>query len=389
MFERFETTPADPLLGLIAAFAADTRTDKVDLGVGVYKDDVGQTPVMQAVKQAETRLIETQASKSYLGPNGNVAFVDRMADLTFGVSQLSAGFVSGMQTPGGTAALRLAAELIKHANAEATVWLLDPTWANHEPIFRATGLEVGKIPFLARGANQPNMDAVISGLAQAKHGDAIVLHGSCHNPTGVEMTSAQWTALITEIERRGILPLVDQAYQGFGSGLTEDSIALNQVVKTCPDALVTVSCSKNFGLYRERTGALFIASDSKGAAERVRAVGGRAARGNYSMPPDHGAAVVAEILSDSSMRHTWETELNEMRSRLLALRNGLATGHPALASLSTGRGMFSLLPLSTDSVSLLRQQHGIYTAPDGRINIAGLTQQDVGRVAELLGEQLN
>ncbi|SFP66337.1 amino acid aminotransferase [Tranquillimonas alkanivorans] len=384
MFEALKPGQPDPLLALIAAHAADRRADKVDLGVGVYRDAEGRTPVMRAVKAAEHRLAETQETKAYLGPAGNAAFLDAMADLTFGVARPSPERMGALQTPGGTAALRMAAEVVRIADPAARVWLLEPTWPNHPPIFAAAGLSIERIAYAPAPGARPDVAAILDELRDARPGDVVVLQGACHNPTGQDLTGEDWAALAAFLNRRCLVPLIDQAYQGLGDGLDADAAGLRYLAGRVPEMLVTVSCSKNFGLYRERTGGVFVLSEGDGAANAAAAVA-REARGMYSMPPDHGAALVAEILNDPDLARTWREELETMRVRLADLRKALAASHPALEPAGTGRGMFALLPINPDGVEALRTRHGIYMPGNGRINIGGLRQETLWQVAEHLG----
>ncbi|MEG9883158.1 MAG: aromatic amino acid transaminase [Hyphomicrobiales bacterium] len=388
MLQTFKPVKADPLLDLITAFAGDRRREKVDLGVGMYRDENGRIPVMSAVRSAERRLAETQPSKSYLGALGNLVFLDRVADLVFGHALPDTGYRAAIQTTGGTAALRLAADVIHAANPDATIWLPEPAWGPHRPLFAHVGLRVEGIAFITPSNEHPDMEALLDGLETARPGDAIILQVCCHNPTGISLTGNEWADLTDLIEQKQLLPVLDLAYQGLGDGLDDDASALRLMVGRVPEMLVTVSCSKTFALYRERTGALFAVSNRSGVAKRVIDVAARAAGNLYYMPPDHGGAIVAEILGDADLTRQWRTELDRMRERLLGLRGSFASSHPKLAFLARGRGMFALLATEPERICRLRAERGLYIAPDGRINIAGLRQADITHVASLLAEAM-
>ena len=383
-FGALEVQPPDALLGLIAQFRADTRPDKIDLGIGVFRDDDGMTPVMRAVKAAETRLLATQTSKAYLGAEGDAGYTDQLARIVFGEMLAASDRLTGVQTPGGTGALRIGAELIAQARPGATVWMGTPTWPNHEPIFRKAGLAIRMHAFFDAACGGVDVDAMICALSEARAGDVVLLHGCCHNPTGATLTPAQWTALTHHISAAGLVPLVDLAYQGLGDGLAADAAATNLLLDAVPDALVAYSCDKNFGLYRERVGALWV----QGATPAITAI----ARGNilslarslWSMPPDHGAAIVRIILETPDLRADWADELGTIRARLNRLRRALAAGHPALSAIADQRGIFAVLPIGADDVVSLRAQHGIYMAGNGRINVAGLRLETIpGFIASL------
>ncbi|WP_313331641.1 amino acid aminotransferase [Sphingobium yanoikuyae] len=370
LFGALDRQAPDALLGLIAQYRADPRADKIDLGVGVYRDEAGATPVMHAVKAAEAVLLAEQDSKSYLGPEGDTGFVDLLAAIVFG-PLAGADRIAGVQTPGGTGALRLGADLIARARPGATVWIGDPTWPNHAPIFREAGLALASHRFLD-GAGAVDFDAMLADLTAAQAGDVLLLHGCCHNPTGVDFSAEQWAAIADLCAARGLIPFIDLAYQGLGDGLEADAAATRQLLAAVPDALVAYSCDKNFGLYRERVGALWV--QGANAALSVLAFSNivALARGIWSMPPDHGAAIVRTILESPAMRVEWTSELDQMRTRINALRTALAAAHPQLSAIAGQRGMFAMLPVTPAAVAAMRADHGIYMAGNGRINIAGL-----------------
>ncbi|MGI9169261.1 MAG: aromatic amino acid transaminase [Caulobacteraceae bacterium] len=386
MLDALQVQPADPLLSVTAAFRADDRERKIDLGVGVFRDATGRTPVMKAVKAAERALHEAQITKDYVGGRGDARFVELIEDLALGVARPSGW---GIQTPGGTAALRLAADLLVRGGARAITYGT-PTWANHQPVFRAAGL--GSRTFEAFDAETQSIDfeAVREAFGAAGRGEAVLVQASCHNPTGVDFTAGQWESLAALIAERGLVPLIDAAYLGLGDELEEDARGLRAVVAAAPVSFVAVSCSKSFGLYRERTGALLASFNAAHLAEPVITNALAIARANYSMPPDHGAAVARMVLETAVLRSAWLEELAEMRDYIAALRRALAAhgraGAIDLAPLGRQRGMFSQLPLSPDQVARLRERHGVYVTGAGRVNVAGLALSQIDEFAGALAE---
>jgi aromatic-amino-acid transaminase len=378
----------DPLLKVIAAFQVDQRADKIDLGVGVFKDKSGHTPIMAAVKQAEARLVETQETKTYLGAAGDTRFVELLEPLVFGESLAAQGITTGIQTPGGTGALRLAAGLVKLARPNAVVHAGDPTWPNHPPIFEAEGLSFQTHPFFDPTTQSIQFEAMMAALEKAAPGDVILLQAGCHNPTGATFSDPEWIALANLIARRELLPIIDLAYQGLGVNLEADAWSTRLIVNSVPETIVAYSCDKNFGLYRDRVGAVWTTSFNPARLPILRSNLLQLARAAWSMPPDHGAAVVRLILSDLDLKTTWLQELQTMQASIQALRQALATSHPRLHSLTGQTGMFSLLPLTPMDIEVLRQEHGIYIVDNGRINIAGLTDNTIARVARALSRFL-
>jgi aromatic-amino-acid transaminase len=378
-----EAQVPDILLELIKLHSADIRPHKIDVGVGVYRDETGATPVFAAVKEAEALLLNTQYSKSYLGADGDARFVDLLTPIVFGHGTNTSG-LTGLQTPGGTGALRLAADLIARANPDATVWLWTPTWPNHPPILRDARLRMAHINGYNVRTAKLDWDAIEQGLSMAEKGDALLVQAGCHNPTGADPDLDQWRRLATLCRERKILPFIDSAYQGLGNGLDVDMTGLRMLVDSVDEAIVAYSCDKNFGLYRDRVGALWVKTD----AERVFAIRSNLlelARAMWSMPPDHGAAVVRIILDDEALTAKWRLELDGMCKRINSVREHLATADPRLAYIAQQRGLFAMLPLSPEQVTALREDHAIYMVPSGRINIAGLANADVSRfVAALL-----
>ncbi len=376
----------DPILAMGVAFSADARARKLDLGIGVYRDGRGQTPVMQAVKEAESRLLLRQPTKSYLGVEGDHAFLAALERLALGDDGLDHA-VASIQTVGGTGALRLAADLLALEKPGRTVWFGAPSWPNHGALFAAAGLAVRTFRYLDPLSQQIDEAALWEAVAAAREGDVFVLHGCCHNPTGVDASEAQWRSIGKALAQRRLMPLVDFAYHGLARGLEADRAGLRILLEEVPGALVAYSCSKNFALYRERVGALFVVGQRQGvdlAASNLTAL----ARANYSMPPDHGAAVVRTILDSDELSAIWRAELDAMRARVGELRAALARegriGPVDLDRLATQHGFFASLELAPAEIVRLREDHGVYVVPSGRINIAGLREDQVGSFAAAL-----
>jgi aromatic-amino-acid transaminase len=369
LFEGLKPQQPDVLLSLIALYRDDPRPQKIDLGVGVYRDAAGATPVFGAVKAAEAVLLETQATKAYLGPEGDLGFLDLIRPMIFGQGAAAADLF-GVQTPGGTGALRLAAELANAGTPGARIWLGAPSWPIHAPIFAQAGLTVSTYRYFDAKTQAVCFDEMMTALGQAEAGDVVLLHGCCHNPAGADLSLAQWRAVAELLVKRGAVPLIDLAYQGLGAGLDEDAAGLRLVLETVDAAMVAYSFDKNFGLYRERTGALFVRA--RGHDELVRSNILQLARCNWSMPPDHGAAVVRVVLESQALTGQWRAELDAMRARLVSVRHALAEADPRLEPLRDQHGLFSLLPLTPAQVEAMRRDHAVYMAGSGRINLAGL-----------------
>ncbi len=386
MFDTLKQQPSDSILRLIGMFRDDPRPAKIDLGVGVYRDEYGTTPVFRAVKEAERDLLETQASKAYLGPEGNARFLELIGPIIFGAKAAGSDRVAGMQTPGGGGALRLAAELIAAANPKATVWLGTPTWPNHAPIMAVAGLQVATYQWFDPETQTAHFQGMVDALSTAQPGDVVLLHGCCHNPTGADLTAEQWRYLAEFLGQRGLIPFIDLAYQGLGDGLEADALGLRTVLGAVDEAIVAYSCNKNFGLYRERCGALFV--KARTAQELAVTCGNMASliRVNWSMPPDHGAAVVSAVLDNPSLKALWLDELQTMRDRLKEVREGLVGQHPMLRSMSALNGLFAQLPLSLDAVLRLRKDYGIYMLDSARINVAGLRMNQIGYFSSALAD---
>jgi aromatic-amino-acid transaminase len=384
LFSALKDQPSDSLLELIQLHRADPRADKIDLGVGVYKDEQGHTPVMAAVKQAEAALLHSQTSKSYLGTAGDMGFVEALIPVVFGEARRGDTALSGVQTPGGTGALRLAAELLNRARPGATVWVGTPTWINHFPLLEDAGLTIREYRSFDRETQSVIFPALRKALESAAPGDIVLLHACCHNPTGADLSPEQWREVAGLCAERGLLPLIDLAYQGLGQGLGADAAPARDLLKQVPEALIAYSCNKNFALYRDRVGALFYQCRDAARRERLRGNLINLARTLWSMPPDHGAAVVRLILSDAALAKMWSDELDAMRLRVHSLRTALAAAHPGLGFLTRQNGLFSTLPLSPEEVLSLRTQHSIYMAVSGRVNLAGLATAQVPVLAAAL-----
>jgi aromatic-amino-acid transaminase len=397
MLTNLAQQPADALLALIKLHNNDPRADKIDLGVGVYKTGQGDTPVFGAIKAAEKILVETQDSKAYLGPEGDMVFVEKLMPYVFGKADsdmakiIGDGRIEGMQTPGGTGSLRLALALVKKAQIKR-VWMGVPSWPNHAQICADLGLELKTFAHeTAQGT--ANMDALRAAIAEADEGDAFLLHGCCHNPTGVDYSEADWDEIAGLLAGKKILPVLDLAYQGLGKGMDADAYGVRRVLAEVPEAIVAYSCDKNFGLYRDRTGALYVMMASKDQLPAAMSNAHALARANWSQPPDHGAAAVRIVLEDEQLTAQWLDELDTMRERMRQVRAKLAaagkTGGVDLTPIGGQNGLFSIIPFTPEQVAAMRADHGIYFAGSGRINVAGLTlgniDQFIAAVAKVTG----
>ena len=389
LLDRLEEQPSDSLLALIALCDADPRPDKIDVGVGVYRDSAGNTPILRAVKAAERILLETQQTKAYLGSQGDVRFTELIRPIVLGEGAAGDERIVGVQTPGGCGALRLGAELIAKADPDARILVGQPTWPNHGPLIGCAGIEMVDYPYYDRDSRTICFDAMMDALGAARAGDLVLLHGCCHNPTGADLDMDQWRAVAKVIAERGLIPYVDLAYQGLGNGLEADAEGTRLVVEAAEQALVAQSCDKNFGLYRERTGSLFVKASSARSAQIALGNLMSLARTMWSMPPDHGAAVVRIILDDSGLRADWRSELQDMCARIRTLRARLAGFDPRLEYIGRQNGMFSMLPLSQEAVLALRRSHGIYMAGSGRFNVVGLSDDSVDRFAAAVVEKMD
>jgi aromatic-amino-acid transaminase len=392
-FDAIGRVPGDPILGLMEAYASDTNPRKFDLGVGVYKDAQGLTPILQAVKLAEQRLIERQTTKTYIGGHGDPAFGKVINDLVLGAdSELIAQQRAGAtQTPGGTGALRLSADFIARCLPGRGIWLSDPTWPIHETIYAAAGLKVSHYPYVGSD-NRLDVEAMLATLNLVPKGDVVLLHACCHNPTGFDLSHDDWRRVLEVVRSRELLPLIDFAYQGFGDGLEQDAWAVRLFAQALPELLITSSCSKNFGLYCERTGALIVCAANAEKLLDIRSQLAFIARNLWSTPPDHGAAVVATILGDPELKSLWADEVEAMRLRIAQLRSGLveALGPHGLgerfAHIGVQRGMFSYTGLTPTQVQRLRENHSVYMVSSGRANVAGIDATRLDLLAEAIAE---
>ena len=389
MLENLSAQPADKILALVAKFKADPRSDKVDLGVGVYKDASGNTPVMRAVKEAERRILADQSTKAYTGLAGDPAFSAVMKDLVLGDSVANER-VAAIATPGGTGAIRQALELIRLAAPNATVWVSNPTWPNHPSIIKFLGMNMAEYRYFDSETRGVDFAGLMADLEKVSEGDVVLLHGCCHNPTGANLTYGQIEQVISLMQKKRAVPFVDIAYQGFGDGLADDAKATHQIVSSFDNCLIAASCSKNFGIYRERTGILMAVTKDADQQALTQQNLSFLNRQNYSFPPDHGARVVTTILQDPDLRADWEEELEETRNGMLALRQQLAdelkrlTNSDRFDFLAHHRGMFSRLGTTPEMVEKLRSEYGIYMVGDSRMNIAGLNAQTVPALAKAI-----
>ncbi len=384
MLELLNKPKGDPIISLMTAFQEDSREEKIDLGIGVYRDEFGQTPVMQAVRNAAVTMASTEKSKSYIGLVGDELFNSAVQNLVLnGTEAISRA--STLQTPGASGALRMLADLIKMARPNARVWISNPSYINHGPIMKKAGLEVFEYPYLDLETKQVDEEAMISVVKTLGKEDVLLVHGCCHNPSGADLSLEAWERIAQLAHKNGFLPFIDIAYQGLGEGLDKDALGLRILVDKVEEALISTSCSKNFGLYRERTGAAIVIGKTLQKAKDARIHMGELARGSYSMPPAHGAAIVAHILNDPILTKHWQRELEDMRNRVLSLRKELVdtfrvqTNSNKFDFIGLHKGMFSMTGLNNIQVQELRDNHSIYLI-GGRINIAGLKEDQINRV---------
>ena len=391
LFDKLPTPKAPKILQLLQDFAIDPRENKIDLGIGVYKDESGITPVLKSVKKAEAIILEQQKTKAYIGLAGDPIFCDLASELVIG-DVVDRKRINAIQTPGGSTALRVLYDLVSDVSPNSTIWLPAPTWDNHAPTIKAAGLKANYYRYFNPQKQKIDFDLTVEDLRNIPAGDVVLIHGCCHNPTGVNFSDTQWDVISELALEIGFLPLVDIAYQGFGAGLNEDAYGVRKLLSVLPELLIASSSSKNFAIYRDRAGVAITLSKNEKIS---RALGGKLknlAGTNYSMPPDHGAAVVRTILSDSELKTSWLSELDEMRERVHMIRRDLSlelrnqTNSSRFDFLAEQAGMFSLIGLTKDEILRLKDEKAIYIVDDGRINIAGLRTQDITKFAGAVRE---
>ena len=388
MLEQLQAIESDSLLALIALANADTRPEKIDVGVGVYRDGEGRTPILRAVKAAEQRLWETQETKSYVGGAGDKRFVELLRPILLG-RHAGDERILGLHTPGGCGALALGFKLIASARPDARVLVGTPTWPNHIPVIDVARLEVARYGYYDREERRIRFDEMIQRLDSARPGDVVLLHGCCHNPTGADLDRDQWADVVRTVAHRGLLPFVDIAYQGLGRGLDEDAAGLHLLLDACDEVIVAQSCDKNFGVYRDRVGSLWLKTAKPAATQTAMDHVLQLAREMWSMPPDHGAAAVRIVLEDEALTADWRAELGEMRARIERVRGRIAAADPRLAYIGDQYGMFSMLPFDVTRVRHLRQDQAIYMADSGRFNVLGMADGAIDRFIAAIVEAMN
>lgn len=391
MLEVLEQLPADPILGLSAAFKQETNPNKVDLGVGVYKDEQGRTPILHAVAKAQNILLANEDSKTYISPQGVQGFIDGMLELLLGKGHktLIEQRVAAVQAPGGCGSLRILAELLKRANGDLTVWVSDPTWANHIPLIGSAGLKIETYPYFDKNTASIKFDQMVACLEKVNKGDVVLLHGCCHNPTGADLTKEQWNKVLELAQQRGFLPFLDIAYLGFGDSIEDDAYGVRLLADNLPEVIIAASCSKNFGLYRERVGLAAIISANRQSRDALQTQIQAIARAIYSMPPSYGGALVDIILNNDELKSLWMDEVTEMRERMQTLRRLLADKIKEKSGkdfdfITHQKGMFSYLCISPEQVKRMRSEHAVYFVDSSRVNIAGISHQNVDYIAEAL-----
>ncbi len=397
MFESLRAVPADPILNLSVLYRQDTNPNKVDLGVGVYKDETGHTAIMEAVARAEERLLTDEDTKAYVGMAGSKRFCELLAQVTLGADHpvLANQRIAVAQTPGGSGALRVLGEFINVASPNATVWLGNPTWANHHAVMQSAGFTVKEYPYYNRTTKAVDFDAMCNALKnQTQAGDVVLLHGCCHNPSGADLSLDQWQTITDLVLAKGLIPYVDIAYQGLGEGMDEDAAGLRLMANAVPEMVIASSCSKNFGLYRERTGTAMVITANAQQASFAQGQMNSVIRANYSMPPSHGALVVETILADPKLKQMWRDELKTMRKRIKDLRSQLVDAIKAegvtqdFSFIERQKGMFSFLGVNSEQVDKLVHEHSVYLVGSSRINLAGLNQHNIAYVAKSIAAVL-
>jgi len=387
-FDALGDVQSDSLLALIAMANADPRPDKIDVGVGVYRDGAGNTPILRAVKKAEQLLWESQQTKSYIGGFGDKRYTELLRPIVLG-RHANDDRIAGLHTPGGCGALSLGFKLIAAAHPGAKVHVGTPTWPNHVPVIEAAGLTISEYRYYDRLETRIRFDEMMAALNGAPQGDVVLLHGCCHNPTGADLDDGQWRDVVEVVSRRGLVPLVDIAYQGLGRGFAEDAAGLHLLLDACDEVVISQSCDKNFGVYRDRVGSLFLKTGNAAGTKRAMDHVVQIAREMWSMPPDHGAACVRIVLDTPELRADWDAEVGEMRARINRIRGQIAAADPRLAYIGNQFGMFSMLPVSKDQVVKLREQNAIYMADSGRFNVIGMADAAVDRFIGAVVEAMN
>jgi aspartate/tyrosine/aromatic aminotransferase len=387
LFEKLSAMPQDAILKVIAEYRSDTRAEKIDLGVGVYRDANGDTPILSTVKKAEQYLVDNQVTKSYLGSSGADAFNQSIQRLTFGDEIGQSERITTSQTPGGSGSLRVAAGVILRAYKNVSIWAGEPTWANHTPLLGSAGIEMKSYPYYDSDGKRICFDKMLAAIKKIPAGDILLLHGCCHNPTGMDLNEGQWREITEVVQGNDLVPFIDIAYQGFANGLTEDAFGVRHMFDAVPEMVVASSCSKNFALYRDRVGSLSIVSESAATSAIIRSQANNIVRTMYSMPPDHGASVVSHILLDEALRAEWETEVAGMRARLKSMRAALgaamrdkAPNHD-FSHFEKGNGMFSFVGITPEQVERLKTDFAVYMVSSSRINIAGITADNVDHLS--------
>lgn len=394
MFETLKAMPPDAILTLIGEHQNDARENKIDLGVGVYRDESGQTPILRAVKKAEQHLVDSQPSKSYVGSGGNPEFNEAIQAVTFGDGARADKRITTLQTPGGSGSLRVAGGLIMRAKPDVTLWASDPTWSNHTPLLGGAGLELKPYPYYDAARKDIRFDEMLETLNNVPGGDIVLLHGCCHNPTGMDLSRDQWQAVAEVVVAQDLVPYIDIAYQGFADGLEEDAYPVQMMFERVPEMIVSSSCSKNFGLYKDRVGSLSIIAKDGTTSGYIRSQTMNIVRTMYSMPPDHGAAVVGHILNNAALRDDWLVELTGMRDRLKEVRAllGAALREKApdhdFSHIERANGMFCFLGISTEQVERLKSEFAVYMVNSSRINVAGITKGNVEYLASSIAAVL-
>lgn len=394
LFEKLTAMPQDAILKVLDEYQRDTRDEKIDLGVGVYRDASGVTPILASVKKAEQHLVNTQVTKSYLGSSGADIFNNIIQRLTFGEKAGASDRITTLQTPGGSGSLRVAAGLILRAKENVAIWTSEPTWANHSPLLGGAGIQMNSYPYYDAGSRTIRFDEMLNALGRIPAGDIVLLHGCCHNPTGMDLSEDQWRNVAKVVQSRGLLPFIDIAYQGFAKGLAEDNFGVRHMFESVPEMIVASSCSKNFALYRDRVGSLSIVAKDADAGAVIRSQANNIVRTMYSMPPDHGASVVSHILQSGELRAEWEDEVSGMRDRLKSMRKALGAAMREKAPdhdfshFEKGKGMFSFVGITSEQVERLKADSAVYMVGSSRINIAGITEANIDHLSSSIAAVL-